>query len=47
MLHRIQNVDRRVRVIDARGWFDVELRATRPQWTVNRMSPITTGEVIL
>jgi len=23
-------------VIDARGWFDVELRATWPQWTVDR-----------
>ncbi|MGE5304094.1 MAG: D-2-hydroxyacid dehydrogenase [Alphaproteobacteria bacterium] len=36
VLRRIQNVDRRVNVIDARGWFDVELRATRPQWTVDR-----------
>jgi phosphoglycerate dehydrogenase-like enzyme len=36
VLHRIQNVDRRVKVVDARGWFDVELRATRPQWTVDR-----------
>jgi phosphoglycerate dehydrogenase-like enzyme len=35
-LQRIQLLDRRVRVIDARGWFDVELRATWPQWTVNR-----------
>ena len=36
VLHRIRSVDRRVDVIDARGWFDVELRATWPQWTVNR-----------
>jgi glyoxylate/hydroxypyruvate reductase len=36
VLHRIHNVDRRVDVIDARGWFDVELRATWPQWTVDR-----------
>ena len=36
VLHRIRNVDRRVDVIDARGWFDVELRATWPQWTVER-----------
>src|SRR5262245_29851228 len=36
VLHRIRNVDRRVDVIDARGWFDVELRATWPQWTVDR-----------
>ena len=35
-LQRIQNVDRRVNIIDARGWFDVELRATWPQWTVDR-----------
>jgi len=36
VLHRIANVDGRVKVIDARGWFDVELRATRPKWTVDR-----------
>src|SRR5437870_3436154 len=35
-LHRIQNIDRRVKSIDARGWFDIELRATWPQWTVDR-----------
>jgi phosphoglycerate dehydrogenase-like enzyme len=49
VLHRIQNVDRRVRVVDARGWFDIELRATWPQWTVdryleNRKYPATTIE---
>ncbi len=31
-LGRVKDVDRRVNVIDARGWFDVELRATWPQW---------------
>ena len=36
VLDRIAQVDQRVRVIDARGWFDVELRATWPQWTVDR-----------
>ena len=36
VLRRIRDVDRRVQVIDARGWFDIELRATRPQWTVER-----------
>jgi phosphoglycerate dehydrogenase-like enzyme len=35
-LHRIQDVDRRITVVDARGWFDIELRATWPQWTVDR-----------
>jgi len=33
---RICNVDRRVKVVDARGWFDGELRATWSQWTVDR-----------
>ena len=36
VLQRIQKVDRRVDVIDARGWFDVELRISWPQWTVDR-----------
>src|SRR6266540_7386625 len=36
VMQRIQNVDSRINVIDARGWFDVELRATWPQWTVER-----------
>jgi glyoxylate/hydroxypyruvate reductase len=48
-LRRIQNVDPRVSVVDARGWFDVEIRATWPQWTVDRYlgarkSPVTTIE---
>jgi len=49
VLHRIQNVDPRVKIVDARGWFDIELRATWPQWTVDRYlgartSPATTLE---
>src|SRR6266705_6737900 len=36
VLHRIQNIDRWVKIIDVRGWFDIELRATWPQWTVER-----------
>ena len=36
VLHRIADVDHRVNVIDARGWFDGELRATWPKWTVDR-----------
>lgn len=36
VLDRIAKVDQRVKVVDARGWFDVELRATWPQWTVDR-----------
>ncbi len=36
VLQRIQNIDCRVKIVDARGWFDVELRATWPQWTVDR-----------
>ena len=35
-LERIAGVDPRVRVVDARGWFDVELRETWPPWTVRR-----------
>src|SRR4026207_776845 len=49
VLDRIAQVDQRVKVVDARGWFDVELRATWPQWTVerylgNRKYPATTLE---
>lgn len=36
VLERIAGVDRRIKVVDARGWFDGELRATWPQWTVAR-----------
>jgi phosphoglycerate dehydrogenase-like enzyme len=35
-LRRIAAVDRCVGVVDARGWFDVELRETWPPWTVHR-----------
>jgi phosphoglycerate dehydrogenase-like enzyme len=49
VLQRIQELDRRLSVTDARGWFDVELRATWPTWTVDRYlgsrkSPITSRE---
>ncbi|HSK30610.1 MAG TPA: D-2-hydroxyacid dehydrogenase [Candidatus Limnocylindria bacterium] len=49
VLDRIARVDGRVEVLDARGWFDGELRATWPQWTVdrylgNRKYPPTTVE---
>jgi glyoxylate/hydroxypyruvate reductase A len=36
VLQRIRSVDCRVEVIDTRGWFNMELRATWPQWTVDR-----------
>lgn len=35
-LKRIAAINQRVKVIDARGWFDGELRGTWPQWTVDR-----------
>jgi phosphoglycerate dehydrogenase-like enzyme len=35
-LGRIAAVDPRLHVVDARGWFDVELRETWPPWTVQR-----------
>jgi glyoxylate/hydroxypyruvate reductase A len=35
-LERIARIDKRIKVLDARGWFDEELRATWPQWTVDR-----------
>src|ERR1700730_723998 len=35
-LSRIAAVDRCLHVVDARGWFDVELRETWPAWTVQR-----------
>ena len=35
-LSRIAAVDRSLHVVDARGWFDVELRETWPSWTVQR-----------
>ena len=35
-LSRIAAVDRSLHVVDARGWFDVEIRETWPPWTVQR-----------
>src|SRR5688572_7125001 len=35
-LGRIAAVDPRVHVVDARGWFDVEIRESWPTWTVHR-----------
>lgn len=35
-MRRIENVHRRGKVVDARGWFESELRHTWPQWTVDR-----------
>jgi phosphoglycerate dehydrogenase-like enzyme len=35
-LKRIAGVDPQVMVVDARGWFDGEVRATWPKWTVER-----------
>ena len=35
-LGRIAAVDPSVHVVDARGWFDVEIRETWPPWTVDR-----------
>jgi len=36
VIDRVAGVDPRVKIVDARGWFDGELRATWPQWTVDR-----------
>ncbi|HJU09876.1 MAG TPA: D-2-hydroxyacid dehydrogenase [Candidatus Binataceae bacterium] len=35
-LDRIAAVDPRIRVVDARGWFDSEIAETWPRWTVER-----------
>jgi hypothetical protein len=35
-LRRIAEVDPGVHVVDARGWFDVEIRESWPAWTVHR-----------
>lgn len=35
-LSRIGEIDPRIRVVDARGWFDAEIRETWPSWTVER-----------
>ena len=36
VLERIAQLDQRIKVVDVRGWFDVEIRASWPQWTVDR-----------
>ena len=36
VLDRIANVDHQVKIVDVRGWFDIELRASWPQWTIDR-----------
>jgi phosphoglycerate dehydrogenase-like enzyme len=35
-LAEIARLDARLRVVDARGWFDDEIRQTWPQWSVDR-----------
>jgi phosphoglycerate dehydrogenase-like enzyme len=35
-LAQIASLDARLRVVDARGWFDDEFRQTWPQWSVDR-----------
>lgn len=35
-LGRIASVDPRIRVVDARGWFDGEIVQTWPRWTIER-----------
>lgn len=36
VLERIAKLDHRIKVVDVRGWFDVEIRASWPQWTIDR-----------
>ena len=36
VLERIAKLDARIKVVDARGWFDVEIRNSWPQWTIDR-----------
>lgn len=36
VLERIAKLDQRIKVVDVRGWFDVEIRASWPPWTVDR-----------
>ena len=38
-LNRITVVDPRIRVVDARGWFDSEIAQSWPRWTVERYLP--------
>src|SRR5882762_7631705 len=35
-LREVAAIDRRVQIVDARGWFDVEIGDTWPRWTVQR-----------
>src|SRR5689334_1883383 len=35
-LDRIAAVDAKLKVVDARGWFDTEIAQTWPRWTVER-----------
>src|SRR3989449_664760 len=44
-LSRIGAVDRCLHVVDARGWFDVELRETWPPWTVQRYLGQRVGQI--
>lgn len=48
-LQRIESVSPRIDLVDARGWFDAELRSSWPAWTVHRYlrdgaTPLTTLE---
>jgi phosphoglycerate dehydrogenase-like enzyme len=36
VLERIAKLDQRIKVVDVRGWFDVEIRASWPEWTIDR-----------
>src|SRR5918994_5056885 len=36
VLERIAKLDQRIKVVDVRGWFDIEIRASWPQWTIDR-----------
>jgi phosphoglycerate dehydrogenase-like enzyme len=49
VLDQIVKIDQRIEVVDVRGWFDGELRASWPQWTIdryigNRAYPASTNE---
>src|SRR5437016_1272177 len=44
-LSRIATLDRCLHVVDARGWFDVEIRETWPPWTVQRYLGHNSGPV--
>jgi phosphoglycerate dehydrogenase-like enzyme len=46
-LSRMAAIDRCLHVVDARGWFDVELRETWPQWTVQRYLGERVGPISL